>query len=188
MKPLQAIAMGFVFVVLEARWPALGGFDAYFDPFGWLLILFGVHRLPDDLPFGSSVRALGLLALLVSVPLSVPRVIDWLADTDRALAWAAYLPQFGFVALLFHALAQAAGAAGERRPAGWLRLVVTATVVVMAAPILIFGAGVTGLADPAELVRFLVYVAAVWLLFNYASRPWAGAPPVDESIGRPRGA
>ena len=35
MKPLQAIAMGFVFVVLEARWPALGGFDAYFDPLGW---------------------------------------------------------------------------------------------------------------------------------------------------------
>ena len=62
----------------------------------------------------------------------------------------------------------------------------TATALVMVAPILIFGAGITGLADPAELVRFLVYVMAVWLLFNYASRPWAGAPPVDESIGRPQ--
>ena len=186
MKPLQAIAMGFVFVVLEARWPALGGFDAYFDPFGWLLILYGVRGLPDDLPFRSLVRALALLSLTVSVPLSIPRVIDWLADTDPALAWTAYLPQFAFVALLFHALAKAAGEAGERKPAGWLRLEVTATLVVMAAPILIFGAGIKGLADPAELVRFVVYVAAVWLLFNYASRPWAGAPPVDEAIGRPK--
>ena len=107
-------------------------------------------------------------------------------DGDPAVAWAAYLPQFAFIGLLFHALALAALAADERRPSAWLRIVVTATALVMVAPILIFGAGITGLADPAELVRFLVYVMAVWLLFNYASRPWAGAPPVDESIGRPK--
>jgi hypothetical protein len=185
MKPLQAIAMGFVFVVLEARWPALAGYDAYFDPFGWLLILYGVRGLPEELPFRSAVRALGLVALAASVPLSVPQVVDWIADTERALAWAAYLPQFGFVALLFHSLALGAAEAGGRRPAGWLRVVVTATLVVMVAPVLIFGAGLTGLADPAELVRFLVYVMAVWLLFSYSSRTWAGAPPGNESIGRP---
>jgi hypothetical protein len=184
-KPLQAIAMGLVFVVLEARWPALGGYDAYFDPLGWLLILYGVRGLPDDLPFRGPVRAPALVALAASVPLSVPQVVDWLADADRALAWAAYLPQFAFLVLLFHALASAALAAGERRPAAWLRVVVTATAVVMVAPILVFGAGLTGLANPAELVRFLVSVMAVWLLFSYSSRPWAGAPPVDDSIGRP---
>ena len=59
-------------------------------------------------------------------------------------------------------------------------------MIVMVAPILVFGAGFTGLADPAELIRFLVYVMAVWLLFSYSSRTWAGAPPVDESIGRPK--
>ncbi|MDQ4054260.1 MAG: hypothetical protein M3237_16360 [Actinomycetota bacterium] len=186
MKPLQAIAMGFVFVVLEAKWPALNGYDAYFDPCGWLLILYGVRGLPDDLRLRGSVRTLGLLALAASVPLSVPQVVDWLGDTERALAWAAYLPQFGFVALLFHALSLSAAEAEERRPAMWLRVVVTATLVVMIAPILVFGAGLTGLADPAELVRFLVYVMAVWLLFSYSGRPWAGAPPVDESIGRPK--
>jgi hypothetical protein len=186
MKPLQAIAMGLVFVVLESRWPALGGYDAYFDPLGWLLILYGVRGLPDDLPFRGGVRALGLVALAASVPLSVPSVVDWLEDADMSLAWAMLLPQFAFLGLLFHALAAAATEAGERRAAGWLRLVVTATVIVMVAPILIFGAGLTGLADPAELVRFLLYLMTVWLLFNYASRTWAGAPPVDESIGRPK--
>ncbi len=186
MKPLQAIAMGFVFVVLEAKWPALGGYDAYFDPFGWLLILYGVRGLPEDLPFRDLVRTLGLIALAASVPLSVPQVVDWLDDGEPAVAWAAYLPQFAFVALLFHALAMAAIASGEPKPARWLRMVVTATVIVMAAPIVVFGAGVTGLADVTELIRFLVYVTAVWLLFSYSSRTWAGAPPVDESIGRPK--
>ena len=117
MKPLQAIAMGFVFVVLEAKWPALGGYDAYFDPFGWLLILYGVRGLPEDLPFRDTVRALGLIALAASVPLSVPQVVDWLEDGEPALAWAAYLPQFAFVGLLFHALAMAAIEAGEPKPA-----------------------------------------------------------------------
>lgn len=186
MKPLQAIAMGFVFVVLEAKWPALGGYDAYFDPFGWLLILYGVRGLPEEQPFRDTLRALGLLALVASVPLSVPQVVDWLEDGEPALAWAAYLPQFAFVGLLFHALALAATESGEPKPARWLRVVVTATLIVMVAPILVFGAGFTGLADPAELVRFLVYVMAVWLLFSYSSRTWAGAPPVDQSIGRPR--
>lgn len=186
MKPLQAIAMGFVFVVLEAKWPALGGYDAYFDPIGWLLILYGVRGLPGELPFRDVLRALALVALAASVPLSVPQVADWLADGEPAVAWAAYLPQFAFVGLLFHALALAAVDADEPKPARWLRLVVTATLIVMVAPILVFGAGLTGLADPAELVRFVVYVLAVWLLFNYSSRLWAGGPPVDESIGRPR--
>ncbi len=184
MKPLQAIAMGFVFVVLEAKWPALGGYDAYFDPFGWLLILYGVRGLPEEQPFFDTLRALGLIALVASVPLSVPHVVDWLEDGEPALAWVAYLPQFAFVGLLFHALAVAAVESGEPKPARWLRVVVTATLIVMIAPILVFGAGFTGLADPAELVRFVVYVMAVWLLFSYSSRTWAGAPPVDESTGR----
>ena len=49
-------------------------------------------------------------------------------------------------------------------------MVVTATVIVMIAPILIFGAGVTGLADVAELIRFLVYVTAVCAAVSSPSR------------------
>ena len=36
MKPLQAVGFGLIIVILEARLPFLGGYDAYFDPIGWL--------------------------------------------------------------------------------------------------------------------------------------------------------
>lgn len=44
MKPLSSVAMGLVIVVLVARF---GGYDALPDPLGWLLVLWGVRRLPD---------------------------------------------------------------------------------------------------------------------------------------------
>lgn len=176
MKPLQSVAMGLVIIALVAKF---GGYDAYADPVGWLLVLIGARALPVATPSRSAVLALGCLAAAVSVPLWLPPVADWLADADAALEWAAYLPQFGFVALLCHALAGAAAAAGEPGAAAWLRVVVTLALVVMAAPIVVFGAGLTGVADVAVVSGWLLHALTIWLLFSYSGRAWAGAPVTD---------
>lgn len=183
MKPLQAIAMGLVIIALIARF---GDYDGLADPLGWLLVLAGLRRLPEATPFRSPLWLLAVVAAIVSVPLWIPVSAEWLDDADPSLAWTANLPKFAFVGLLAHALAIAATDAGERGPAGWLRMVVTATAFVVAAPILVFGAGVDALGDPADIAAQVVLLVAVWLLFSYSGRTWAGAPPVDESIGRPK--
>jgi len=183
MKPLQAIAMGLVIVALIARF---GDYDGLVDPLGWVLVLLGLRGLPDATPLRSALWATAVAAAIVSVPLWIPASAEWLDDADPALAWAANLPKFAFVGLLAHALAGAATAAGERGPAGWLRMIVTATAFVVAAPVLVFAADIDALADPADIAAQVVLLVEVWLLFSYAGRSWAGAPPVDDSIGRPK--
>jgi hypothetical protein len=173
MKPLQSAAMGFVFVALYAR---LHGYDAYADPFGWLLVLLGVRRLPRETPLRAAMLATGALALAVSVPLWFPEVRDRLADLDASLGWAADLPAFALVALLCHGLAEAAGMAGDDRAARWLRLLRTAVIVVALLPVVVFGGGVDSLASTAALAAQLLYVALVWLLFSCSGRVWAGGP------------
>jgi hypothetical protein len=177
-KPLQSIAMGFVFIALYARFD---GYDAYADPVGWALVLYGVHRLPADLPGRGGVLSLGWLAALVSVPLWFPAVTDALDDADASLAWAADLPAFGFGALLCHALARAAVAEEEPRAAAWLRTLSIAFVVVALLPVLVFGAGMDDLSDPAGLAAQATKLALVWALFVYAGRVWAGAPVVEDA-------
>jgi hypothetical protein len=111
-KPLQAVAMGYVFIALYARFD---GYDAYADPVGWLIVLYGVRRLPADLPNGVGVHYLGWLSWAVSVPLWFPSVVDRLEDADESLAWALELPQFGFGLLLCLSLA------GARPRSPWSR-------------------------------------------------------------------
>ncbi len=177
-KPLQSIAMGYVFIALYARF---NGYDAYADPVGWALVLNGVYRLPADLPRRGGVIYLGWLAGLVSIPLWIPAVIDALEDADPSLAWAADLPQFGFGLLLCLALSQAAEADGDLRAANWLRMLVTVIAVVAVLPVLVFGGGIEALANPASLAVQVVYIVLVWLMFQYSGRVWAGAPVVEES-------
>jgi hypothetical protein len=177
MKPLQSAAMGYVFIALYAR---LRGYDLYADPAGWALVLLGVWRLPEDTPHRFALKYVGLVAAAVSLPLWLPVVRDALADADPSLGWAADLPAFAFTALLCHALSAAAKEAGDVKPTQWLLIVRTAVVVVALLPVLVFGAGISGLADPAALAAQAVYVVLVWLLFSYCGRPWAGAP-VDEN-------
>jgi hypothetical protein len=176
-KPLQSVAMGWVFIALYARF---NGYDAYADPVGWALVLYGVHRLPTDLPGRGPLLALGWVAALVSVPVWFPAVTDALEDADTSLAWAADLPGFGFGALLCHLLAKAAAAEDEPRAAAWLRIISTAFVVVALLPVLVFGAGMDDLADPAGLAAQVTQLALVWALFVYAGRVWAGAPVVED--------
>jgi hypothetical protein len=176
-KPLQAVAMGYVFIALYARF---NGYDAYADPVGWAIVLYGVHRLPADLPSRVGILYLGWIAGLVSVPLWFPAVIDGLEDADPSLAWAMDLPQFGFGALLCLSLAKCALADGDLRATKWLKMLTTAITVVAVLPVLIFGGGMDDLEGPAGLAVQIVYVALVWMMFQYSGRVWAGAPVVEE--------
>ena len=179
-KPLQSLAMGYVFIALYARF---NGYDAYADPVGWALVLHGVHRLPAETPSRTGLGYLGWLAGLVSIPLWFPAVIDALEDADPSLAWAVDLPQFGFGILLCLSLAKAAIDDDDPRAARWLRMLATAITVVAVLPVLVFGGGMDELADPAGLAVQIVYVALVWMMFQYSGRVWAGAPIEEEAAG-----
>lgn len=182
MKPLQSLAMGCIFLVLVARF---GGYDAYADPVGWLLVLNGLRGLPDEIPHRGALWYVGGLATVISVPLWVPSVIESLEGGDPAVAWAVNLPQFGFLALLCHALAQAATADGDLRSSRWLQTSLVGIVLVIGLPVLVFGGGVTALETTAGVSVVIVPVVLIVLLFSYAGRPWAHSPapegPVEQS-------
>ena len=170
MKPLQSVAMGLVFLALAAR--AHGEYDLVPDPVGWLLVLHGLGRLPAELPHRPALRALGLLALVMSVVLWFPSLATAIEDADESLLWAANLPQLAFVAVLCHALAVLAGPT-DARSARWLRTAATLTVVAAALPILVLGAGASALTAVMVLGSAAVLVLVIVLLFRYADRPWA---------------
>ena len=141
MKPLQSVAMGLVIIALSARF---GGYDALADPVGWVLVVLGVRRLPE-LPAGGTLLGLALLAGLVSAVVWFPQVTSALYDADSSLAWAANLPQLAFSALLCHKLSERARATADPKPARWLATTRTLLVVVGLLPVLVFGAGMSGL-------------------------------------------
>lgn len=174
--------MGYVFIALYARF---SGYDAYADPVGWALVLYGVHRLPADLPSRTGVRYLGWLSWLVSIPLWFPAVVDRLEDADESLAWALDLPQFGFGLLLCLSLARSAVPDDDLRAAKWLQLLAALIAVVAVLPVLIFGGGIDELEDPASLAVQVTYIALVWLMFQYSGRVWAGAPVVEDEEKSP---
>ena len=164
--------MGYVIIALFAR---QGGYDLLADPFGWVLVLVGVRQLPDPIA-RSTLLYVGALALLVSVPLWFPDILDAVAREDESLAWAADLPALGFAGLLFHQLGQAAQRVGERTAMTVLQGLVTLTVVVAVLPVLVFGGGLDGLEDLAGGSGQLLNLATVVVLFTYSGRPWTGAP------------
>jgi hypothetical protein len=176
-KPLQAVGLGFVFLLLVTR---VGGYDLYPDWFGWGLVLVGVRALPRDFPLRGTLLYLGVVALVVSVPLWVPAVDDALADADASLAWALNLPRFGFAAVLALALARSAEAADARGPATWWRVLAGGNAAVAVLPVLVFGGGLDQLDTTAgTLVVLVPLVMTVTLLWHSAQR-WAGAP---EKVG-----
>lgn len=179
MKPLQAIAMGYVIIALFAR---QGGYDLLADPVGWVLVLLGVRRLPDPVARTALLYA-AALALAVSTPLWVPAVFEAVADEDPSLAWAADLPALVFAALLFHQLAGAARLAGDRGAATVLQTLLVLSVVVAVLPVLVFGAGWESLADLAGGSGQLLNAATVVVLFVQAGRAWAQEPAAPVTAG-----
>jgi hypothetical protein len=172
-KPLQAVGLGFVFLVLVTT---VRGYDVYADWFGWGLVLVGVRALPHDYPLRTLLLALGLLALATSVPLWLPVVDDALADADEAIAWALNLPRFAFAAALALALARSAQASDARGPATWWRVLVIGNAAVAVLPVLVFGGGLEGLGTTAGTLVLLVPLAMTAALFWHSGRSWAGAP------------
>lgn len=170
MSALQAIAMGLVVVALRA---GFGGYDALPDPLGWLLVLHGVRRLPEDLVRRHALLLLAVLALLVSVPLWLPEVADRLYDLHPSLGWAANLPQLGFVAVLTDALARRAFAHRDRKASGWLRTALVLVAVSALLPVLVFGGGLASLEVASYVLATLTLLMVIWLLFSYAGRPWS---------------
>lgn len=171
MKPLQSVAMGMVVILLVA--PA-GGFDIFADPIGWVLVLLGLRGLPASIELRGVLLVLGGLALLVSLPLWVPDVVDALDDADESLAWALDLPRFGCFLLLALALLRAAEAAGDRTARTWWGAVVVGLAAVVVLPVLIFGGGLDDLEGLAGVLVALVPVVMVVLLFAHSGRAWAG--------------
>ncbi|WP_436701943.1 hypothetical protein [Nocardioides sp. BYT-33-1] len=184
MKPLQAVGLGLVLLALGPADAEPGTFDPLPDPFGWLLILIGLHGLnavldPRRLP---TLRFLGGLALVISVALVVPAVARWV-DTEPALGWAADVPRFGFFALLCHQLSQAALRARSTGAASVFGMAALTLLFVLAAPPLAFGAEWTGVGPAGEVAAQAVQLALVVLCFVVAGRAWAGAPPAPDPAG-----
>lgn len=173
MKPLQAVAMGMIVILLVVQ---AGDVDLLANPLGWLLVLHGVRGLPRDLELRTPLLVVTALALVVSVPLAVPAVVDALDGTDESIAWAINLPQFGSYLLLSLALTRAATAAGERGPATWWSTMVLGYAAVLVLPVLIFGGGIEALEGLAGVLVALVPTATIVLAFFHCGRTWAGAP------------
>lgn len=166
MKPLQSVAMGLVIVVLVARF---GGYDALADPVGWLLVLWGVRRLPDH----ASVLTLAISALLVACAVWVPATQELLDRSDPSLRWAINVPQVLFCVVLCRQLARLAGAAGDQRARAWLRTAMLFNVVLALAPVLVFAASADDLLESVYAAAGGVVLLMIVLLFAYADRRWA---------------
>lgn len=172
MKPLQLTGLGFVLLVLETP---VHGYDVYADPVGWVFVLLGLRALRRDFPHRGGLLCAGAVALVVSVPLWVPFVLDALDDADDSLAWTANLPRFGTTALLCFAFARAATDATDLRAAAWWRTLYLGTLVVIALPVLIFGGGLHALDDVAGAGVVLVPLGITVLLFVHSGREWAAS-------------
>lgn len=166
MKPLQSVAMGLVVVVLVARF---GAYDALADPVGWLLVLWGVRRMPDP----TVLLALALGALLVACAVWLPATQALLDRSDPSLRWAINLPQVLFCVLLSRRLAALAGDAGDARARAWLRTTMLFNLVLAVAPVLVFAATADHLMASVYAAAGGVVLLLIVLLFAYAGRPWA---------------
>lgn len=187
MKPLHAVALGLVIIAVYNK---VGDYDLLPDPAGWALVLVGLKVLGDRfgaLPYRGLLWTLGLLALAASSVLFVPSAREWFEDADPALGWAIDIPSLGFCGALCYALAPGARAVKEIGAAAWLQWTAIGFGISILAPVIVIGGDVEALRDPAGVVTGLAQLSLFVLCFAYASREWAGAPPVADA-GSPRDA
>lgn len=178
MKPLQAVGLAIVWIVLTTSDTRVDWFP---DPVGWaiaLLAMPGLRRIPEVVPYWTTLLVLALVALVASALVWVPAGGEFV-EGEAALGWAVNLPDFAFFALLCHGLAAAAYASDD--PYGsssstWLRMCEWLLIAVAVAPVLVFGAGWDALGPWAASGAQVALLAMMLLCFSYGSRPWAGVP------------
>lgn len=175
MKPLYLAALGILLILLK---PTDLKWDIYPNPIGWLFVLVALYGLGQARPvrWPNQLTLIAVLALVVDSVLWWPAAAEWLEDAEPALGWAANLPRFGFFALLCAELARAAVAAGDRRGGGWFSWTGVLLVVVMIAPVLVFGAGWSEFGPVAEGAAQVSQLVLLVLCAVYGGRTWAGAP------------
>lgn len=179
MKPLQAIGVGLLWVILTTQGTTVDWFP---DPVGWAIALFampGLRRVPELLPHWTALLVLGVLAAVVSAAVWLPAGSRFVED-EPAIGWTVNLPGFAFLALLCHALAAAARASDDDpsgpSSGGWLQMCEVLLIAVAVAPVLVFGAGWDALGPWAASGAQLALLVTTLLCFVYSSRPWAGVP------------
>jgi hypothetical protein len=179
-KPLQAVGMGLVIVLLTAP---VHGYDLLPDPLGWLLALTGLRTL--TCPQRGTLLGLAWLAFAVSCALWVPSVPTHLDDVDPSLTWSADLPQLVTTIVLAHALAQQALVAEDTSARRWLLTARSLLIVVTVLPVVVFGGGLDSVVGATYVAASLALLLLVWLLFTYAGRGWAGSEVVPGPSGDP---
>lgn len=177
MKPLGSVAMGLVIVVLVARF---GGYDALPDPLGWLLVLWGVRRMPDP----TVLVPLAIVALLVACAVWFPATQEALEANDPSIRWAANLPQVAFCVLLCRSLAGLAAEAGDIRAAAWQRTTMVLNLVLAIAPVIAFASERDDLLAAIYAGAAAVVLLLIVLLFAQAGRSWA--PQATTDPGHPK--
>lgn len=154
--------MGLLLVTLDA---VVGdGWDLVPDPFGWVLVIVGLRPLRGVLPQGPGLLTLAGLALLVSVALFPPAVLE---RTDESLQWMLSLPGLAVSVGLCTSLAAVAGPDTRGRFL-LLRAVFAAAAVL---PVLIYGGGVDLLVVPVAVALVVANLSLVYLVFRVARRP-----------------
>ncbi len=171
--PLPWIAAGVLVLFLIVR---VRGYDVTADPVGWLLMLYGVSRLPFEPTSRTALLGTGAISAAIALFLWLPAGTDALLAADPALAWAAELPRFAFVALLAHGLARFAAAAHDDEAAVWWRIDLAAAVLAGALPALWLGVDLDWLAVPAGLCAIGTLVLTGVLAVAHHRRGWAQLP------------
>ena len=90
--------MGLVIVFLDV---GSGGWDWIADPFGWVLVLFGLAPLKERLPAHRGAVVSAWVCLVVSVIILPPDSVDTI---DPTLGWLFSLPTIAFCFVLCDAL------------------------------------------------------------------------------------
>ena len=148
-------------------------YDGLPNPVGWLLVLWGIAALPASFPRQRPLLVGSLLSFAVSVPLWLPSVQEQTLAAPE-LGWVASLPQGVTLVLLCLALIEAPDEAGltaplpEGRtyPVFGLRTTAIALGAALAAPPMIFGAGLEWAALPAGAASGLGLLYLIWTLFR----------------------
>lgn len=180
MSPLQKIAMGLVFVIGIAPFPAdpdpsWKHYDGLADPIGWLLIVAGVLALTRAQPGFDVLRWPAWIAAAISVPMWFPQLNHQLDDSGK---WALSLPQIAFCLLLARAIAERGA---EQEPADAYAtkrfgLLIWGFALLAILPPIAIGGDVQALDDTTVLVALIVNVVFVYYLFRVHRREWLGGP------------